>query len=168
MSRQAWGWILMTDRSLLPRLARKRVPRSWILLGAALVSLTVASCAAQPAAKTADIGEHVTLAPGQDALISGEPLRIEFAAVVSDSRCPSGATCIWQGEASCRLKITYKNTVNTKIITEPGLRSQPATTEFAGYEFQFQLEPYPQVGKDIDKNEYMLQLTVNRKPASTD
>ena len=155
----------MPDRSLLPRLAGKIVPGSWILPGVALVSLMVASCAAQPAVKTADLGESVDLALGQDVSIGGEPLKVEFAAVISDSRCPTGATCIWQGEASCRLKITYKGTENTKIITEPGLRSQPATAEFADYEFQFQLQPYPQVGKEIDKTDYRLQLTVTRKLA---
>lgn len=157
----------MSDRSL-PCSAAKRRWTGWILLAGGLLVLALTACSAQSAAKTANLGGQVALAPGQDVLVIGEPLRIEFAAVISDSRCPSGATCIWQGEASCRLKITYKNTVNTKIITEPGLSSQPTTTEFAGYEFQFQLQPYPQAGKDIDKNAYVLQLTVDRKAASTD
>ena len=81
--------------------------------------------------------------------------------MVSDSRCPSGAKCIWAGEASSLLKVTQSGLTYDKVLTQPGL-SGPAADSFAGYEVTFDLLPYPEVGTSIDVKDYQLTLTVSK------
>ena len=49
------------------------------------------------------IGEPIRLAAGDAATLGGVPVR--FVAVTEDSRCPEGATCVWQGRARVRLAV---------------------------------------------------------------
>ncbi len=54
--------------------------------------------------------EEVTLREGQTAVIvlpdgSSSGRTITFAEVVSDSRCPDMALCIWEGDAAIRLEL---------------------------------------------------------------
>jgi hypothetical protein len=109
----------------------------------------------------ATLGEEIALALGQSASISGEDLEVRFVEVVSDSRCPEGAICIWAGEASCLLEITESGSIYRKVLTQLG-RSEPSPTDFQDYEITFDLRPYPQLGKEIESEDYRLQLTISK------
>ena len=110
------------------------------------------------------LGQEFALSIGQSAAVAGESLSIKFIQVISDSRCPKGAVCIWAGEASCLIEITSSETKYSKVLTQPG-PSSPAKTNFADYDITFDLQPYPEVGKEIDKKDYLLQLVISEKPA---
>jgi len=125
-----------------------------------LSALLLAGCS-EPATAEVGLGKEVTLAVGQSAAITGEDLRIEFVEVVSDSRCPNGAKCIWAGEASCLVKIAQAGSTYEKVLTQPGL-SEPTSDTFGGYEVTFDVLPYPEVGKEIKAKDYELKLTVSR------
>lgn len=125
--------------------------------------LLAAACSPSPSPITSPLGKTVSLAPGRSVSLDGETLDIKFVEVINDSRCASGVTCIWQGEVSSRLEITYQGTVYTKVVTQPGLTSEPSSTEFNGYLFSFDVQPYPTAGTPIKDNEYRLQLTVDKK-----
>lgn len=56
------------------------------------VLLVIAGCASGTSPTTVPLGQPVTLAPGQSAEITGADMRITFLNVVTDSRCPTGAT----------------------------------------------------------------------------
>ena len=94
------------------------------------------ACARPPGEISAKLGQEFTLAPGQSAAVAGEPLKVKFLEVISDSRCPTGAVCIWQGESSCLLEVTYNQSAYRKTLTQPGLTG-PAQTTFADYQMQF-------------------------------
>ena len=126
--------------------------------------LLIAGCASASEI-TANAGEEFSLAVGQSASIAGEELKIKFIEVAADSRCPTGATCVWQGEVTCLVEISYSESLLRKALTQPGLTVEPSQTEFKDYEIIFNVEPYPLVGKKIENTDYRLQLTVNRKPA---
>jgi len=104
-----------------------------------------------------------TLTPGQTADIAGEDLSIKFVEVVSDSRCPTGATCIWAGEASCLIEITSGGATVEKVLTQSGATS-PDADEFGVYELMFDLMPYPELGKTVKNEDYSLLMAVSRKP----
>ena len=114
----------------------------------------------------AGLGQEFTLAVGQTATIQDEQLKIKFVEVIGDSRCPSDVQCIWQGEVSCKLEITLQGTTDTKVLTQPGLTQGPAISDFAGYQLQFNVQPYPKSGKKIQTMDYRLQMTVTKKPSS--
>ena len=57
------------------------------------VLLVLVGCAGTPGrTTTVPLGQAVSLSPGQSAEIVGENLRLTFLNVVTDSRCPTGAT----------------------------------------------------------------------------
>ena len=96
----------------------------------------------------------------------GENLKIQFIEVINDSRCPQGVTCVWAGEASCLVEITDSESSHRKVLTQPGL-SGPSKTDSKEYEITFDLQPYPEVGKEIQSKGYRLQLAISKKPALT-
>ncbi len=128
-----------------------------------LLTLAASACAGPQTGRSASLGQQVTLAIGQEVTFVGEPLRIAFVEVASDSRCPTGATCVWQGEASCRLTITFQDSKNSMIVTQSGLTDTPATATFNSYDIQFRVQPYPELAKQIKKSDYRLELTVRKK-----
>jgi hypothetical protein len=95
--------------------------------------------------------------------VRGEDLTITFVEVVSDSRCPTGATCIWAGEASSLIEITDSASTYRKVLTEPG-SSSPTKADFTGYEVMFNLLPYPVLGKETKAKDYLLKLIVSKTP----
>ncbi len=135
----------------------------WICPALAIF-IILAGCA-QPAAAEVALNRQFTLSPGQSVTIVGENLSIKFVEVVSDSRCPKGATCIWAGEASCSMEITKSGSTFTKVLIQPGTTA-PAESSFTNYDISFDLQPYPELGKQTDKNDYHLQLTVSKQSES--
>jgi hypothetical protein len=141
---------------------RRRVILAFVSL---LSFLLAAGCASQQGEITIGIGEEFSIAVGQTASIGRGEFKIKFVEVVTDSRCPTGATCIWQGEVTCLVEITYLESLHRKALTHPGLTGEPSRTEFKDYEITFNVEPYPVVGEEIKFSDYRLQLTVDRRVA---
>jgi len=124
--------------------------------------IALAGCAGQPAVQ-AELEQEFTLAVDQSAAIAGEDLSIKFVEVISDSRCPDDAICIWLGEVSCLIEVTQNGATQSKVLTQPGL-SAPVITDYGRYDVQFDVQPYPEADKAIKSNDYRLHLTVSRQP----
>ena len=64
---------------------------------------------------------EVTLTYGEDRVIPGTVLRMTFASVVEDSRCPSDVVCVWEGNATVEVGIgagtgpTFPLQLNTSL-----------------------------------------------------
>jgi hypothetical protein len=140
--------------------------RKWrhlfLALMPAVLTMALSSACSPADTSTVPPGQEAILRTGQSMAIAGEPLEVKFAEVVGDSRCPTGALCIRQGEVTCRLEITHANATKSLNVSQPGLTREPARATFEGYEFAFDVQPYPEVGKDINKAEYRLRLTINK------
>ncbi len=65
---------------------------SVLMLAALGALLILTGCAPAGGQTTVPLGQPVTLAPGQSVEITGDNLRMTFLNVVTDSRCPTGAT----------------------------------------------------------------------------
>jgi hypothetical protein len=141
--------------------------RKYILVLAALLVLPwLAACAAQPAVNEVGLDESFTLSPGESASVRGEDLTVRFVGVINDSRCPEGAVCIWAGEVSCTLEITYGGKVNTKVLVQPG-QTEPPVTGFGDYRITYDVRPYPRVGETIEKADYRLSLTIGKQQSTS-
>lgn len=58
-----------------------------------------------PTGPTVPINQQFTLAPGDTAVIEDTGLRVQFVRVVSDSRCPGDAICVWAGDATVEVRV---------------------------------------------------------------
>jgi len=98
-------------------------------------------------------------------MIAGKTLTIKFIEVVSDGRCPRRTICIWPREANCLTEIiTHSESIYLKVLTQPG-PFKTSKTSCANYEITFNLQPYPELGKAVDKKDYHLQLLIRKKSA---
>jgi len=132
----------------------------WIWI-AILVLLVLAGCS-KPVGNEVGLDREFTLSVGQSVTVVEENLTVKFVEAISDSRCPKGATCIWAGEANCLVEITKSQSTFSKVLTQPGL-SAPSKTSFSDYEITFDLQPYPELGKEMDKRDYHLHLIISKK-----
>jgi hypothetical protein len=136
-----------------------------ILLAGVLFSGS--GCSSQPSGLNTSLGQKFNLKFGQTASITGEPLQITFQDMLGDSRCPTGVTCIWEGEVTCRLGINYQGTSVQQTLVRRGSGPEYATADFNTYQINFGVQPYPQAGKTISKSDYVLNLVIVKKPALT-
>ncbi len=127
-----------------------------------IIILVAQGCTRQSNGINAKLGQEFDIALGQNAAIPGENLSIKFTKLVSDSRCPTGVQCIWQGEVSCLIELGYEGNTFSKVLTQSGLTGGMARTDFKSYEIAFAIEPYPEAGKSINQKNYRLQLLINK------
>ena len=88
---------------------------------------------------------EITLHQCADGIISGDQFRLCFDSLISDSRCPANAVCIWQGTATCKFSFAKNNEshqFNLSTISIPGQYTKDTT--LLGYKIEFiNLSPYP-------------------------
>ena len=88
-----------------------------------LLGLALMSCRANEPAR-ADMPEFTlnqafTLAGGQEGLIPSEKLRLRFAEVLEDSRCPTQVDCFWAGQARIAISVHPDGTVPRTWTSTP-------------------------------------------------
>jgi len=86
-------------------------------------------------------------------------LSLTFDSVLSESRCPIGVVCCWQGNVA--VKLTLKNgTVEFPFTLDSYFL--PDTT-VGGYDFHFlDATPYPDINIPIDVSEYRVELVMKK------
>ncbi len=93
-----------------------------------------------------------------EAALTADDIRIRFDTVRSDSRCPSGAQCIWAGEAVVAVTLSRGETSAGRELTIPGERS---STTFETVTVTFQgLQPYPGTGRNTQPGDYVATFVV--------
>ena len=87
-------------------------------------------------------------------------IRLSFDSL-SDSRCPIGAICFWEGNASFRLIVkSYSNESNSFTLNTNGKFLTDTLVNGLRYEL-IDVLPYPQVDKDYQLDDYILQLIIS-------
>ena len=115
------------------------------------------------------LGRSFTLKHGREVMLKGEKLRIKFAAVESDSRCPSDVTCIWAGNAAVRLEVSTNRRSRESVTLNTSKASAFGTDKvFDGYKLQLVgLAPYPRSSQKIEDSEYTATLIVSKESATS-
>jgi hypothetical protein len=92
--------------------------------------------------------------------------QLVLKAVISDSRCPEGVTCVWAGEASAVISV-YKDSklVDDKTIVFSLKNEEDNNQWFAKYlpEKQRKIKnssvfPYPKQGVTVAKKDYYIKI----------
>lgn len=99
----------------------------------------------------------VTLKYHQSILIN-DNLEINFDDVPVDSRCPLNVYCFWAGDAEVKLNF-FQNDV--KLGTSLHTTLDPKSITIWNYNIKLvSLTPYPEAGKELKKEDYVVELLV--------
>lgn len=111
--------------------------------------------------KRASLGQEFTLKVGQQISIKEAGLKISFASVAEDSRCPKDVKCIWAGNGKIVIKISKGGNKATELQLNTGL--EPKQLRFDEYDIKLvQLNPYPQSKSRIKPDSYAVTLMVSK------
>lgn len=157
-------------RLILARFALLRYDGAMTMRLAALLLLAVLpSCAAAPGPPAADSAvtapAEVTLAVGEAAAV--EELRIRFDRVVSDSRCPAGVSCVWEGDAELLFIVNDVREVAVQLRLHTSAR-YATSASYGGYRVELvRLAPEPESNAEAKPSEYRATLRIEREPVSS-
>ena len=123
--------------------------------------LSLLACAGNPAAPAGlPLGKPFELRHGQSAVVQGG-LKVTFERVVSDSRCPMDAICVWAGEAV--LGLTLSRGGGTPELREVRADSAAPEIEFSSYRIRaVSLAPYPRSDRKPAPEEFVATFTVTQ------
>ncbi len=95
---------------------------------------------------------------------------VKFLEVISDSRCPKGVTCIWEGEAKLLLGVFEDGKLLKEMIVSHSASNIPydiplnISVEGIAYSISgLELFPYPTTKDEIPEGEYFLKIKVTEK-----
>ena len=104
----------------------------------------------------------IVLRHGDSNQVSAD-LRVSFAEVVEDSRCPASVVCAWQGNGAIRLAITTGDVAQSVQLNTAGGTSFPREASAAGYTFTLvELDPQRQTPDPVPVQQYRATIRVTR------
>ena len=127
----------------------------------ALAALLMVACGESPTAPHQErLGQPFELAAGQTAVLASEGLRVTFETVSNDSRCPAGATCVWEGDATAKLTMAKRGQEKSSVELHTNARFDREAS-YHGYRVVLEsVRPYPKVNQTIPARAYVVSLRV--------
>lgn len=125
------------------------------------VLLLAGACAAQ----TARVGREFSLKAGRAVTLDGGALRVRFARVASDSRCPAGVNCVWAGNAEVVFEVGGRGWRERRSLTLDTDARAPDASEgrYGGYTLKLvSLAPQPRSGRKLKAAQYTATLLVTK------
>ncbi len=105
-----------------------------------------------------DLDESFKIAYKQTLVNAENDLKIKFEGVISDSRCPIEAQCVWAGNAEVRLMFS-KGAQRERFVLNTG--KEPAAHEAFGYMITLEnLAPPASLNDPPKPNDYVAELTI--------
>jgi len=148
-------------------------PRSpWTLLLLALAGAAACRAAQSSPPSTARVTAHerpavlrpdapALLAPDDQVAVQDSAVRLRFAGVVEDSRCPREVTCVWAGRAVVEVEATVGEDGPQRTVRLEVGAGEAATAELFGVRVEArELAPYPSAGAAARRDEYRLRLAL--------
>lgn len=152
---------------------RKTIFPFGIIILAALIVSCSDDCTLTPVDSGGDPPANlITMMPvdldfGETIILKPEDLAVTFAAVPYDSRCPSDAVCVWEGQAVITLRLVDAQADRHDVYLTIRGGYPPADYAYAepfdtlGYRFLFlNLTPYPVSDQPISDSAYTATLAV--------
>jgi hypothetical protein len=116
----------------------------------------------EPSPPIEPLNESYSLRYGNSAQVTRD-LRVTFAEVLEDSRCPSTVQCVWAGNGKIRLDLVTGRGTSSVVLNTTGSAEMPREASAFGYTFTLvELQPYPQTTDAIPPNQYTAVVRVKR------
>ena len=127
--------------------------------GVVLSILLLLGCSSSPTEP--DPGASFVVAYGSTGR-SGE-VRVTFAQLVEDSRCPASVVCAWQGNGAVRLEITAGGSTQSVTLHTAGGPAFPREASVAGYTVTLvELDPQRQTPDPVPPQQYRATVRIAR------
>jgi hypothetical protein len=140
---------------------------SGLVRAVALTFLWSAGGYAEDSGETGKVAldEGFPLSVGQSTVVDGAALEIGFQAVTSDSRCPKGEVCIWEGDATVCIWVQPAAGTKQEFVLHTSSKG-PSVTDFGDWSIRLvALDPYPITGRSILQADYVVTLQVTSGPS---
>lgn len=130
---------------------------------AAAALLASAACArtdspTEPSGPQPTAGTVLVIPAGESRSVSGTGLTLTFTAVASDSRCPEGVQCFWQGDAVVRVSVA---TPSSPARTVELSLNRPNPVLVGGVALRLvAADPYPVEGQATPFSAYVITVSV--------
>lgn len=106
-----------------------------------------------------ELGKEFEIKVGDSAILNQQGIIIKFKSVNDDSRCPAGAVCFWEGNATITLEL--KNSIGDTISANLNTTLEPKEAEFSDLTILLKsLTPYPILDSVINPSDYTATLLV--------
>jgi hypothetical protein len=107
---------------------------------------------------------EIELGVGEERLIPGTVLRIGFAGIAEDSRCPVDVTCVWEGNAAVEITVIAGSGPTQLRVLNTAL--EPRSMDFGGLRLTLvDVSPEPHEGEPIPPESYMVRLRLEALPS---
>lgn len=107
--------------------------------------------------------EVVELRVGATTPVAGTPVTVTFVGVTEDSRCPTGVTCIWEGDAVAELRVQTRadDAVTVRLHTNARFEGQAAAH---GVTVVLErLQPHPKADTPVPAEAYVATVRLGAK-----
>lgn len=135
--------------------------KTTFFLAALALLMTAASCdQSDIQTDPFELGAPFLLAPGEQYNCLDCDVSTSFTKVISDSRCPSDAICVWAGMAEVELSVETEEESRVILLATVGENNRIMV---GGYLFSLgAVNPYPSLENPIAQSDYRITLTVTR------
>ena len=130
-----------------------------------LFALLAVACNSSPTdpSRSGNAGNATIVVPSGTSTQVNTDLRVSFAEVVEDTRCPASVACTWSGNGAIRLDITTGRAAQTVTLNTAGGVGFPREATVAGYTFALvELDPQRQTPDPIPVQQYRATIQVTR------
>jgi hypothetical protein len=128
------------------------------IAAAVLIAASLGSCATSPRAAQGPITTE--LAEGDTYRVASHAVSIGFVRVTSDSRCPVGATCVWEGDAVVELRVTPDAVEGETLQLHTNDQSAREATAHGVRIRLERLDPLPSAERPLGPGDYRVVLVV--------
>ena len=148
-------------------LTRLSVPFLVLLLAPALMLSCPDRSAKQsddkPTSTKVQLNKDFSLHVGQQVALEGESLKIKFASVANDSRCPREVTCVWAGNAEVLIQAEQSGKTTNLMLNTNGGEKFPREAQLDRYKVTLvSLNPQPSRDKGIKATDYEATLLIRK------
>ena len=112
--------------------------------------------------------DEFSVAYGRDVAVPGTAARLGFDQVKDESRCPSDAVCVWEGQVTLLLGVTIGDgpTVPQAVTLRGGVAA-PVTIQGVTVTL-FRVDPYPITTEPHGPEDYVAFFRVGARASSPD
>jgi hypothetical protein len=98
--------------------------------------------------------------------VAGTALKVKFAEVLEDSRCPTGAQCVWAGRVRIRIEVQKGEDEPASYEIESGKTVSAAELDCLQISLK-SLTPHPSSGSPTNNSDYKATISVTKSKKSS-